>query len=370
MHPTTIAFQPPDERFHDTSQLATCLDLLQSLHSPDDVEDPAARRWLLAIDKDTDEQEHIKMLATDVIRAVTRDELGDASVIAEVICLAPVLGRDDFRYLLREFYMATNQCKLLDFNQLRGLVQLVQGVDLNFLDSDDLVGVLELIHTRLQNTHKQSQHHIYQLTLALSHLLDVMVDINIQNVDRERLHQPILSYLMRLIMDSPDTYLVFQAAYAYQALLCIPDDGTLLRLTRKHIWYSALRGADCLIQDGELPIFKRLVCEAPCRRDPAFQYGVCQRLGAIAANSMWDPETRRSAVDFLGEIYRNDEAWGQRTSTKRYVLDILMQLCSLFGEEMQCKWEPRMSNKQCAIDCQLLNRCVSVDLSCVFYHRR
>jgi hypothetical protein len=105
---------------------------------------------------------------------------------------------------------------------------------------------------------------------------------------------------------------------------------------RKCAWYSALRGADTLIQDGQLAGFRKLVCEAPCRRDAAFQWGVCQRLGEVAANQMWDTETRQSAIVFLAEIYRNDVVWGHQANVKHWILNIFMQLSSLPGREMEC----------------------------------
>ncbi|KAG0203958.1 WD_REPEATS_REGION domain-containing protein, partial [Mortierella sp. GBA43] len=101
-----------------------------------------------------------------------------------------------------------------------------------------------------------------------------------------------------------------------------------LSFERKREWYSALRGADVLIQDGELATFKTLVCEAPCRLDPAFQWGVCQRLGHVAANPKWDAMTRRNAIEFLADIYQRDEVWGQQASVKQWILNILMQLAS------------------------------------------
>ncbi|KAF9342519.1 hypothetical protein BGX34_008023, partial [Mortierella sp. NVP85] len=104
---------------------------------------------------------------------------------------------------------------------------------------------------------------------------------------------------------------------------------------RKRDWYSALRGADALIRDGELATFRKLVCEVPCRYDPAFQWGVCQRLGEMAANPKWDTATRRSAIAFLGEIYRNDEMWEKRPSTKQWILNILMQLSKSSGGSSQ-----------------------------------
>jgi hypothetical protein len=231
---------------------------------------------------------------------------------------------------------------------------------------------------------------------------------------REKLHAPLLAYLDGL-KGSSDPYLVYQAAYAYQALLCVPDNETAwqaamrrtgkvvkgvsglvsavkgfdlvkffdglgdiqkglaemsevvelaksayegvnslveggeglmkalkegLSFQHKRAWYSALRGADTLIRDGELATFRRLVCEGPCRRDPAFQWGVCQRLGAIATNTQWDADTRREAIAFLGEIYRNDGAWGQHASVKVWALNILMQLATSSGGGMQSMYIP------------------------------
>jgi hypothetical protein len=109
-----------------------------------------------------------------------------------------------------------------------------------------------------------------------------------------------------------------------------------LSFHRKRAWYSALRGVDILIRDGELATFRKLVCEAPCRLDPAFQWGVCQRLGEMAANPVWDAGTRQGAIAFLGEIYKNDEVWGQHPSVKLWIVNVLMQLTSSPGAGSQC----------------------------------
>jgi hypothetical protein len=106
---------------------------------------------------------------------------------------------------------------------------------------------------------------------------------------------------------------------------------------QKRKWYSALRGADILIRDGEFVAFKELVYKAPCRLDLAFQWGVCQRLGEIAVNQTWDLDTRRDAITFLGEIYKDDNAWGQGASIKQRIIDILMQLSSQSESGLKCK---------------------------------
>ncbi|KAF9351833.1 hypothetical protein BGX34_000329, partial [Mortierella sp. NVP85] len=402
--PPVADFKLPesDERLSSTPQLVCCLSLLQDFRSPDDISDPSARKWFEATMKDADEQERLHTMATEVIRAFKRDEIKDAKVIAEVVCLAPVLNKDTFNDLLREFYSGIENSGLLNYHQVEGLAQLIQGADPGHLSADDLVKILGLLITRLRDTHQQSTQYVHQLTMAVSHVLDAMADTKVTGLDREKLHEPLLMFLKEM-QESKDTYLVYQAAYAYQALLCVPDNETTwqaamrrtgkvvrgisglasavkgldlikfmeglediqkgcegasvvvdvvttaykdisslmesgqtfmdslrqgLSFERKRDWYSALRGADTLIQDGELATFRKLVCEAPCRLDAAFQWGVCQRLGEIATNPMWDTSTRRSAIGFLGEIYRNDEVWGHQSSVKQWILNILMQIAS------------------------------------------
>ncbi|KAI8348235.1 WD40-repeat-containing domain protein [Mortierella sp. GBAus27b] len=409
--PPTVDFVPPepDARLNSTSQLACCLSLLQVSCSPEDILVPSARKWLQTAQGEPDEQERLKTLGTDVIRAFKRDEIKDAKAVTEVMFLAPVLDHDDFRYLLKEFYSGIDQSELLDVHQLGGLSHLIQGADPGYLEADDLVKVLELVSKRLQDTHQQSPQLLYQLTLAVSNVLDAMADTNVKGLDREKTHEPLKAYLEGL-KGSSDPYLVYQAAYAYQALLCVPDNESLWQATlrrtgkivkgisglvsavksidlnafveglgdiqqglagasemiqlakdayegastlaksgktflgclkegmafsRRCAWYAALRGADTLIEEGQLAEFRKLVCEAPCRHEMAFQWGVCQRLGEIAANTAWDLDARRGAVGFLAELYKDDSQWGQHASVKQWILNILMVLSSKAGGDTQ-----------------------------------
>ncbi|KAI8355224.1 hypothetical protein B0O80DRAFT_486573 [Mortierella sp. GBAus27b] len=412
--PTVISKLPqPDERLNSTPQLACCLSLLRASYSLDEVLEPVARDWLHTISKDDDEDERLKMLAVDVIRAYKRDELKDAKVVAEAVCLAPVLDKQIFRELLDDFYTGIGRAGMLKFQLLDGLAQMVQGADPSYLEADDLVRILQLISDRLRDTHGQSRNHIYQLTLAASRVLDAMADTKVSGLSREDLHLPLSTYLNALKKDA-DPCMVFQAAYAYQALICVPDDESLWKATmrrtgkiikgvsglvsavkgldlngfieglasiqqgfegvsdvldvvrtaygdvsslakggknfidclkeglsfsQKCAWYSALRGADELIRQGEFVTFKKLVCEAPCRLDLPFQWGVCQRLGEIAANPGWDVYTRRNAISFLGEIYVKDEDWGHQESIKQWILDILLMLSSSSENPLPCKYE-------------------------------
>ncbi|KAF9346793.1 hypothetical protein BGX34_003611, partial [Mortierella sp. NVP85] len=222
----------PDERLNNTPQLVCCLGLLKVAHSPDIKLGPAALKWTQVVEKDTEEQERLHGIVADVIRAFKREEIKDAKVVAEVACLAPVLDKEMFHDLLRGFYSGIDASRLLDFQQLEGLAQLIQGADQGHLSADDLVKILGLLSTRLMDTHQQSSQHMYQLTLAVSHVLDAMADTKVTDLDRKKLHEPLSSYLNGL-KKSSDPFLVYQAAYAYQALLCVPDDETT--------WQAAMR---------------------------------------------------------------------------------------------------------------------------------
>ncbi|KAG0207778.1 hypothetical protein BGX31_002509, partial [Mortierella sp. GBA43] len=160
--PPPIDFKPPelDARLDDTPQLAHCLAILHADLELDDIFNPAVRKWLQTSRNELDEQERLKTLATDVIRAFKRDELKDAKAVAKVLYLAPVLENDDFRYLLKELYSGIEQSGLLDAHQLEGLAQAVQSARPGYLDADDLVKVLSLLSTRLEDTHHQSTHHL------------------------------------------------------------------------------------------------------------------------------------------------------------------------------------------------------------------
>ena len=361
-----------DERLTTTLQLTACLSLLKHSQLLEDMLEPSAQKWLQAAEKDTDEQDRLKILATNVIRAFQREEIKDDKAVTEVVCLAPVLEKSDFQYLLRELCKGINQSVLLDIHQLDGIARLIHCAEKGYLDADDLVKIPELLSTRLRTTHSQSSNHMYQLTMAGSRVLDAVADTKVKGLDREKLHEPLTLYLSE-IKDVSDPYLVYQAAYAYQALLYVPDDDTLWQATlrrtgkliqgvaglvsavkgldlnafmdrlkdiqqgvsgaaevfklakstfdgvkslsdggkgfvesmkeglgvkRKLTWYPALRGAESLLRSGQLAQFKRLVCEAPCRLDPVFQWGVCQLLEEVAANSTRDAKTRGGAAYF------------------------------------------------------------------------
>ncbi|KAF8934370.1 hypothetical protein BGZ58_005769, partial [Dissophora ornata] len=336
-------------------------------------------------------------MATSLIREYASNKLKDSKAVSEVVCLAPVLENEDFRSLLKEFVDAIGHSGLLDIHALEGLAQIIQAAAPGCIDADDLVRILKFLNGSLQTTHSQSVDHKYRLALTISHGLDAMADGNVKGLERVNLHEA-LSYHLKVLKKSDDPYLVFQAAYAFQALLYVPDDETLWHTTMRRTrivfqgvaglasavkafdvngliegleniqnglgvvkifelvesaykgvaeltksgqgLHKALKAAfslshkNTLLQNGELTKFKTLVYGAPCRRELAFQWGVCQRLGNLAADPLWGMDSRQSAVAFLGEIHRNDAVWGQEAQVKQCIINILMQVASESGSCM------------------------------------
>ncbi|KAF9560535.1 hypothetical protein EC968_006122 [Mortierella alpina] len=409
VRPPTVpcAFPKPDGRVTNTLHLVSCLDLLKqgSEGIAKDVVDPAAKKWLHETENNAEERARLKALVTELMRVFENDEMKDKQAVFEVVCLVPVLEKDEYRFLLGNFLKNIEKQPILNSAALGGLAHIIQSSPSpDFLSAQDLIKVLTAISTRLQETHKQSPDQVFELTVAVSSVLDAMAYTHVSGLDRVSLHEPLLNILGEL-RDDDDLHLKYYASYALQALLCVPDNelpwqaavrrtnevlkgvsgmvsaikgldihgflaslqnglggveqifkmaqtyeaatavfeakqdlvGCLKRAFTSNIkcaWYSALRGADVLIEGGELAKFRTLVCGAVCRREPAFQWGVCQRLGNLAADHRWDDGTRKGAVRFLEEIYRHDGVWGPLPPIKMYILDILQQL-SRMGNDLQ-----------------------------------
>ncbi|KAG0197101.1 hypothetical protein BGX33_000948, partial [Mortierella sp. NVP41] len=390
----------PDERLVSTHQLVYCLGLLKAPPSSDDPHQDSALHWVKSTRVNLDEQERLNTLTTKIVRLFLGDELKGPSDIAEVACIGPFLNRNTFRALLELFIGSIEKSNLLNLHALEGLAKLVQGANEGYLEADDLVRILQVLNARLQATRPETQNHIYQLLVAVSRVLDAMADCKVEGLDRVTLHERLSGYINDL-KDSTDPHMVYLAAYAFQALECVPDnespwqatkrrtgkvmqgvfglvkavkgldvnsfleginhiedglDGAVkafqtlkdgydnvtalvdsgqglfealrdgLSFDHKRSWYSALRGLDRVLQDGQLSKFRTLVINAPCRRSLAFQWGVCQRLGDLAANPAWDPESCEDALEFLAEIYQNDADWGYHAHVKQKILDILQHL--------------------------------------------
>ncbi|KAG0308429.1 hypothetical protein BGZ97_013381, partial [Linnemannia gamsii] len=228
----SVALPLPGARLETTAQLSYCNNLLRTHLSPSlvaagipEILDPSQKASVDAILQDKEEQDHIRELTIRVIEEFIADGFKTSDKISEVILLGPSLDQEYHRKLLNCFIAEFETATLLDIDLLQGLVQLAECAGSDYLQPDDLVRILAVLRTRLQDTHRQTAKHHCHLIQALSRLLDVMVEGKVQDLRRVVHHEP-LSALLGQLIESPDPYLKHQAAYALQALLHIPNDET------------------------------------------------------------------------------------------------------------------------------------------------
>jgi hypothetical protein len=185
----------------------------------DKVFDPSQQVLLDALLKSRDEQERICWLVSRVVEEFVADPFKNSMAISEVVLLGPSLDREHHRKLLSCLIAEFQNSTLLDIDLLQGLVEMVQcASEPDYLLSDDLVRILVVFRERLQATHQQSPEHIYYLVLALSRLLDVMVDGKVQDIKRVVDHEP-FSALLGSLSKNDDPYLKHQGTYTLQGLL-------------------------------------------------------------------------------------------------------------------------------------------------------
>ncbi|KAF9080161.1 hypothetical protein BGX23_002568, partial [Mortierella sp. AD031] len=124
---------------------------------------------------------------------------------------------------------------------MEGLAKVIQGAPKGPIDWNDLVAILQVLHERLQTTHTPSASHRCRLLLAISRVLDAMADAHVEDINRITLHEP-LTVLLHESESSEDPCVAFQAAYARQALLKVPDNENIWQAGLRRGWL-VLRGA-------------------------------------------------------------------------------------------------------------------------------
>ncbi|KAG0255292.1 hypothetical protein BGZ95_005800, partial [Linnemannia exigua] len=226
-----VQLPPPGVRLENTAQLAYCNHLLRSHNSLSSTATSVISLDLLqktsvdAILQDKEEQNRILELTIGVIEVFAAESFKTSEMIAEVIPLGPFLDQEHHRKLLSCLIAEFEGASLLNIDLLQGMVELVQCAESNYLVPGDFVRILIVLRSRLHDPHRQPKKHSYYLALALTRILDVMVEGKVQDLNRIVDHEP-LSALLGQLANSPDQYLKHQAAYALQALLHIPNDET------------------------------------------------------------------------------------------------------------------------------------------------
>ncbi|CAG8567742.1 13447_t:CDS:2 [Acaulospora colombiana] len=180
---------------------------------------------------------NLKKIASDVIEEYAHKISKSRDVIQEAVILSSIPDRDIYKKLLEQCIQPINNNIQVDSDLLEGLTQVVQNAQ-GHLDvgyANGLVQILGILTKKLQGIHQQQgvAEELYILTRAISRLLDAMKDVEVKGLDRESLHAPLYKQLSGLSKNKEDPALSYQAKYACQALLYVPDN--------EQPWQSAMR---------------------------------------------------------------------------------------------------------------------------------
>ncbi|KAG0271485.1 hypothetical protein BGZ95_000703, partial [Linnemannia exigua] len=237
----STSLPPPGVGFENTTQLAYCGNVLRKYFSPssaaaspsDESLDATQRALIKLYAQSDNEANRVRWLIQRVVEEFAANSLKTAADLSEVLLLVHSLDQESYRKLLSCMIAQFKSTKLLDIDLLQGLVYLVESTSSDYLELDDFVHILVVLRTHLQEKHQQSTKYPYYLTLALSRLLDVMVEGKVKDLRRFVDQEP-LSILFSQLKDSEDSYLKHQATYALQSLLHVPNDETHRQFVLQH----------------------------------------------------------------------------------------------------------------------------------------
>ncbi|GJJ73240.1 bilin biosynthesis protein [Entomortierella parvispora] len=236
--------RPPDldEPLQSTHQLVYYLALLQDSFVGRDLP-PHLLKWLQN-PYASHEEKRFMNLAVQMVYTFARDPVKDAATMAEVVQLAPILNEEYSRHLLKSLIDTVGRpgITILHIHSIEWLTKMIQGAAPGSIDSNDLVSVLRFLHEPLQSLHRESEHQYHLLLVAVSRVLDAMVDADVGGIDRDRLHGPLTEFLQES-ESNKNPYLAFQAAYATQALLNVSDDENIWRAGFRRGWLVLKGGA-------------------------------------------------------------------------------------------------------------------------------
>ncbi|GJJ74238.1 hypothetical protein EMPS_06596 [Entomortierella parvispora] len=339
---------------------------------------PSQLKWMEEMKDRPLEKEYIQQLVNRMVDRFSALPNKTSDAIHDIVLLGPVLDKEHYRSLLNRFLNELRRDMALNTNILQGLVRLVELSPPFYLHADDLTKTLWTIRLHLQDPAQQESEYTVHLTVAISKILVIMVDCEVKDLNRKEEHEPLLEILSKL-RKHRDPQVRYHVEYAYRALQLVPSDETLRQsFTRNSIglagglmkvsgaikldfgdvpegipvviksgrelmenlrkyfgsgdknpWFEYVREAQEMVDKGHLVDFNRLICEVSCRYDPYFQWGVCQILGELAADSSWDKTTREQAVKLLGEMFRSSSGSNHHREVRIWILTLLHNISGL-----------------------------------------
>ncbi len=193
---------------------------------------PEQHQALTTHELSKNQQGTLLLLARGVLNEFAKKGDKTCHDICEVVTLAAISDLKLQRSLIGQFIKAIYEDPLLDEELLNGLAQVIRHLKPGELNANDGVQILKILHNKQEDLHDNTTDDGFALLQALTALLDAMADAEIKGLSRDQLHSPLYKTLQTL-SESEDVRFAFQASYACQALLHVPDD--------EKLWQSVFR---------------------------------------------------------------------------------------------------------------------------------
>ncbi|CAG8756923.1 20679_t:CDS:2, partial [Cetraspora pellucida] len=330
------------------------------------------------------QKENLRTLALEIINEFAKSKIMTFDLVHEVMVLSylPDAEEEIYRNLMEHFIRKIEESILLHQPLLEGLSHVISQANPKHLKPNDLVCILEILKKQFKNLYTQDEDQQIEMTRTLGQLFDVMTDCKVRDLKYEELCKPLYDTLKKLSSDN-NQELAYFADYACQALNCIPNDespwkafGKVLldipklagaiknidpgklpdvfkdlsegfegiismavelvdfQSAKKSVndikqsfsweiqreWYWALRFTDLFIQSHKFASLEQFIYKIPCRQNDKFLWGMCVRLEQSAANSDLDIDVRKGAIDFLNNVYQNEDFWGIHPKLNEWIL--------------------------------------------------
>lgn len=333
------------------------------------------------------QKDSLHELAVETLEVFAKKDIKTLEYVREVVPLAIVADADLYHALIRIMVneLTSQRNVLLNLPVAQGLAVIIWYCPQSLLenggvDTGDLVDLLRVFLERIEKAHKKKNTvKLQSLLQIVSHLLDVMVYIRLDGMQRETLYEPLDVVLTELSRyDTPSV--AYQASYARQALSYIPNDEATWEMVLRHVlkvseiaahlsagilshgvaadqfyeafkssreewesisrglnrrapWYLALRFADLLIdpKQNKLIEFERFARNNTHSKNENFLLGLCERLEQIERTQP-DAQVQQSAREFLQSLSQDsDDQWGKSDRVKQSASEVLRRLVALGG---------------------------------------
>ncbi|MCX8565550.1 MAG: NACHT domain-containing protein [Glomeribacter sp. 1016415] len=330
-----------------------------------------------------EESDKLLELAYDIVRLFS-EEPRRSEIMREIAPLSKIANANFYRELISKTVEVFARSQLLMLPAVAtGLAVMIQNCpeEANLCSTE----LLRILSNCLENGCKSGEkEHLLSLLQVTSQLLDAMVQSIIKKdrsikISRDDLQVPLKKVLDELGKNGNEE-LAYQARYAYQALIHIPNDesrgaqawrhaynigggavliwsGVLaldpdkflaafdrlyekerhsirdgLRNVKEYLskgkyreWYRALPAIDHLLEQNKLDQFEYFVRKSKLCRDSEFLQSLCQRLEKIAV-TVSDIEIGKKAIDFLIDIVHDPILWGKSKPVAQSVANALQRL--------------------------------------------